>query len=220
MKNTHSGVGHQRSHREVLLREGLNQFFDRGYHGTTVDGLLEATGVPKGSFYHHFGSKEAFALQVLERYGSFHHARLTEWAAREGLGTADSLAGYFEELAHTFVASGYRLTDLSGKLATEVSTMLSPLHAEIAELVRAWRAQLEEILNEGQQRGDVRADRAVADLSAAIHALVDGAFIIAAATRDENFLANIATAIRTLVTGNPRSRTRQPAHRRGVKPVR
>lgn len=188
-----------RSHRDALLDEGLNQLFDRGYHGTTVDGLLAATGVPKGSFYHHFGSKEGFAATVLERYGRFHHNRMARWANRTDLDTADILAGYFTEIAAIFVDSGYRLTDLAGKLATEVATTSDPLHTRIAHVVTQWRSQLEEILATGQARGDVRRDRDVTELSAAIHALIDGAFVIASSTRDPRLLTDIEAAIRTLI---------------------
>lgn len=192
-------VGQQRSHREVLLDEGLNQFYDRGYHATTVDGLLEATGVPKGSFYHHFGSKESFAATVLERYGRFHFTRLARWANRSDLTTADLLAGYFNEVASICANSGYRFTDLAGKLATEVAATCESLQAEIAHAVGQWRAQLEEILRQGQARDDVRRDREVTDLSAAIHAIIDGYFVIAASTRSDTLLTDVETSIRALV---------------------
>ncbi|ODR04257.1 hypothetical protein BHQ15_17370 [Mycolicibacillus koreensis] len=189
------------SHRDALLEAGLEQFFDRGYHGTTVDGLLESTGVPKGSFYHHFGSKESFAVVVLERYGRFHHALLARWAAREDLSTADILAGYFDECARIFIDSGYRYTDLAGKLATEVAGESDVLHAQIARFVTEWRTQLEAVLRAGQLRGEVRRDRSPADISAAIHALIDGFFVIAAATHRPEFVNDIETAITTMIVG-------------------
>jgi TetR/AcrR family transcriptional repressor of nem operon len=186
-------------HREALLREGLNQFSAHGYHGTAVDGLLEASGVPKGSFYHHFGSKESFAAVVLDYYGGLHRDRLAAWASRTGLSTSDLLSGYFAELSRVVVGSDFRNADLSGKLATEIASTSDPLRHRIARLARDWRAQLEQILVAGQARGDVRTDRDVTDLSAAIHASVDGAFVVAASTRREGSLAAVASAIVSLI---------------------
>jgi TetR/AcrR family transcriptional repressor of nem operon len=186
------------SHREALLREGMAQIFANGYHGTTVDGLLKATGVPKGSFYHHFRSKEAFTETILNRYGGFHRDRLTSWAARD-LSTPAALSGYFRDLARIFVESGYRLGDLAGKLATEIVDPTDPLHQQIAEIVRQWRVQLESVLRVGQRRGDIRTDRNVHALSAGLHALIDGAFVVGMSTRNADSLESVATAIEHLV---------------------
>lgn len=186
------------SHREALLREGLVQLFANGYHGTTVDGLLKATGVPKGSFYHHFGSKEALTEMILNRYGGFHRKLLTSWAERD-LPTPAVLSGYFRELARIVVESGYHQGELAGKLATEIVDPTDPLHQQIAEIVRQWRLQLESILRVGQRRGDVRTDRDVHALSAGLHALMDGAFVVAQSTRDADSLEAVATAIEHLV---------------------
>ena len=49
---------------------------ERGYADTGVQDLLDATKVPKGSFYHHFKNKEDFALQVIDRYMDAVHAAL------------------------------------------------------------------------------------------------------------------------------------------------
>ena len=56
------------SHREKLLTAGLQVVFEQGYFGASVRDIVQAAGVPQGSFTNHFRSKEAFCLEVLERY--------------------------------------------------------------------------------------------------------------------------------------------------------
>ncbi|MBM7368242.1 TetR/AcrR family transcriptional regulator [Gordonia hydrophobica] len=187
------------AHRERLLLTGIESFFEFGYHGTTVDRILAAAQVPKGSFYHHFGSKEAFAVGVLDAYGGFQDARLLAWSDDDGRSTPEMIYGYFTEMSQIFVDSDYRNSDLAGKLATEVATTSEPLRVKIAELVAQWRVRLEAVLTAGQERGDVRDDLTVAELSAAIHALIDGTFIVASATRDTGAISAVGAAIAELV---------------------
>src|SRR3979411_3349328 len=56
------------SNRDKILANGLKVVLERGYVGASVRDIVEAAGVPQGSFSNHFTSKEAFALEVLERY--------------------------------------------------------------------------------------------------------------------------------------------------------
>lgn len=52
--------------RELILAKGSQVMTRRGYHGTGVMEIVQAAGIPKGSFYHYFASKEDFALQALD----------------------------------------------------------------------------------------------------------------------------------------------------------
>src|SRR5713101_3401406 len=54
--------------REDLLNAGLKVMFRSGYTAASVRDIVQAAGVPLGSFTNHFRSKEAFSLEVLERY--------------------------------------------------------------------------------------------------------------------------------------------------------
>ena len=54
----------------------MTMLLAHGYNDLGIQALLEATHVPKGSFYHHFKDKEDFALQVLDRYMQGVHASL------------------------------------------------------------------------------------------------------------------------------------------------
>ena len=186
-------------HREALLRQGVKQFFVYGYHGTTVDGLLEASGVPKGSFYHHFGTKEAFAAVVIQRYGQFHRETLDGWVSRTELSTSDKLAGYVRQLANNFISSGYIYSNLVGKLATEVATSSPALREEIRTMMSAWRSDIVPVLEDGQRSGDVRRDRTAADLAAAINAVIDGTFLVAQSTHDDALFDSAIAAVRRII---------------------
>ena len=55
--------------REHLIDVGLGLMHQNGYNTTGLSDILKAADVPKGSFYHHFSSKEDFAAAAPERYG-------------------------------------------------------------------------------------------------------------------------------------------------------
>ncbi|EWM10811.1 TetR/AcrR family transcriptional regulator [Kutzneria sp. 744] len=133
-------------HREKLLREGTRRLYSHGFHGTTVDGILAATGVPKGSFYHHFGSKEALAKEALRRYLTFQLDLLESWTAKADLPTADVLVGYFTDMAEAFTRSEYQRACLFGKLSAEMSAGSPEFRAVLADHVKEWQVPLRELL--------------------------------------------------------------------------
>jgi len=59
-----------RSTRDYLIDVGLDLMHRHGYNATGLTEILNAADVPKGSFYHFFGSKEEFAAAALERYAA------------------------------------------------------------------------------------------------------------------------------------------------------
>jgi TetR/AcrR family transcriptional repressor of nem operon len=62
------------SNRDKILTTGLQVVLERGYVGASVRDIVEAAGVPQGSFTNHFDSKEAFSLEVLDL--SFENSRV------------------------------------------------------------------------------------------------------------------------------------------------
>src|SRR5258708_21437981 len=62
--------------RERLLEAGVALFAETGYHGTGVKDIVERAGVPKGSFYNYFESKEVFGAAILHHYAQ---EQAAEW---------------------------------------------------------------------------------------------------------------------------------------------
>ncbi|MBV8927723.1 MAG: TetR/AcrR family transcriptional regulator [Mycobacteriaceae bacterium] len=187
------------SHKERLLRQGMRLFYAQGFHGTTVDGILASAAVPKGSFYHHFGSKDVFGQAVLDRYMRFQIDVFLKWAARDDVSTPRKLSGYFTELSGIFVNSGYQRACLAGKFSTEVSATSELFRRQLADQIRSWKSGVIGLLRQGQASGDVRTDRSAADLADAVLSLIQGAFVLVLSTRDEHTLDAVATTIELLV---------------------
>jgi TetR/AcrR family transcriptional repressor of nem operon len=187
------------SHKERLLRHGMKLFYAQGFHGTTVDAVLASAGVPKGSFYHHFGSKGVFGQAVLDRYMQFQVDLFHNWASKQGLTTSERLTGYFKEMSQIFVKSGYQRACLVGKFSTEVAAASDPFRAQLREQIQAWKQDIVELLQQGQANGDVRRDRTAEDLADAVLSLIQGAFVLALSTRDKRTLAAVGTTIAMLI---------------------
>lgn len=58
------------SSREEVVAAAQDRFHRRGYHASGVKDITDAAGLPKGSFYNYFASKEDMAIETLRRYGS------------------------------------------------------------------------------------------------------------------------------------------------------
>src|SRR5260221_74488 len=81
--------------REDIVEAALEQFHSHGYNAAGVKDITDRAGVPKGSFYNHFDSKEALAVVALERYAE--RRRLEDLADRSVAPLA-RLPGHFELL--------------------------------------------------------------------------------------------------------------------------
>src|SRR5215813_10266860 len=63
----------------ALVDAGTRLILEQGYHETGIQDVLQVAGVPKGSFYYYFPSKEAFALEVIAQFAAAYLARLEQY---------------------------------------------------------------------------------------------------------------------------------------------
>src|SRR5262245_29481029 len=103
-----------------LLDVGLATLLERGYNATGIQDLLVATSVPKGSFYHHFASKEDFALQVVDRYVAELHGLLDVALGDTDKPPIERVRVYFERLLALYESQRY-LGSLLGLLGQELA---------------------------------------------------------------------------------------------------
>ena len=130
----------------MLLREG--------YHHLGIAAVLDATQVPKGSFYHHFTSKEDFGLQVIDLYMKEVHAGLDHCLGDQSLAPLQRVRRFFELSAEKYRTEGY-LGCLLGGLGQELSGVSEVFRRKVEECFSLIARRIAGCLEEGVQRGDL-----------------------------------------------------------------
>ena len=191
-------------HRERLLRAGSRLFYDRGFHGTSVDAVLVDAGSPKGSFYHHFGSKDAFGHAVLDVYADSRLRLLTQWVDRTDLGVIERVTGYHRDLIERFDRTGWQRACLAGKLSNEVAGSSETFRRHLAETFDGTRGVLAGLLAEGQARDEVTSIQSATALADSMQAMIQGGFVVALALRDRSSLEDVTIALGHLLQAGNR----------------
>lgn len=80
---------------ERILDTAAQLFFQKGYDKTTLQDIIDATGLSKGAIYHHFASKEAILIDVVDRMGEYNSSVLAQVRDKKGLTGAEKLRELF-----------------------------------------------------------------------------------------------------------------------------
>ena len=155
--------------RELILAKGSQVMTRRGYHGTGVLEIVQAAGIPKGSFYHYFASKEDFALQALEFIYQPRLQRYAEALSNPALSPrARILAYYGELLAHFRQQERREYHCFIGSLSFEMSELLPAIGQQVEAVLQQSALTLQHCLEQAQQAGELAADEDCANLAAFI----------------------------------------------------
>ena len=130
---------------------------ERGYHDLGIRALLDATEIPKGSFYHHFEDKEDFALQVIDEYMGHVHAALEACVCDEDRPPLARVRRFFEMTMEAYEAEGY-MGCLMGALGQELSGVSEVFRDKIEGCFSHIAEHLALCLEEARERGDIPAD--------------------------------------------------------------
>lgn len=142
--------------KDRLLEAGLGMLLHHGYNDLGIQALLEATHTPKGSFYHHFKSKEDFALQVIDRYMAEVHQGLDVSLGDKTLPPLDRVRRFFELSREKYRTEGY-MGCLLGGVGQELSGISDVFRRRIEGCFSEIAERLTGCLEEARQRGDLPA---------------------------------------------------------------
>src|SRR3984893_14835235 len=157
MKSRKESLMAAKSTREHLIDVGLGLMHQNGYNATGLTDILKAADVPKGSLYHHFGSKEDFAAAALERYGM--HAR--EHAAAVLSDTTTSplkrLRRYFSDLLKIYGQKGAIPGCMMGRFSLEIAEESPQLRKRISASFDHWQHTIATVIGQAVAQKELPA---------------------------------------------------------------
>jgi TetR/AcrR family transcriptional repressor of nem operon len=141
--------------KSTLLEVGKQLFLERGYSNAGIEAILQTAGIPKGSFYYYFNSKEDFGLQVLDQFADVHLAELERYLADETLSPLERLSKYVESRCERLESRCCRNGCLIGNLSQEMADQSEAFRARLSEIFDKWTGRYAQCLADAQAAGEI-----------------------------------------------------------------
>jgi TetR/AcrR family transcriptional repressor of nem operon len=148
----------QVSQRDRILDAAVQALYEQGFNGTGVQDITQAAGVPKGSFYNHFESKEVLAAAALDRYFQERTRERMRVLDDAALSPLARLHRYFHDLADMLAERGYAGGCMIGNLSSELADQSDLLRDRLAAHFADWTQTLAACVRAAQAQGELRAD--------------------------------------------------------------
>ena len=141
--------------KEHILRAGLELMKIYGYNGTGVKDIVDAAGVPKGSFYNYFESKETFAINALEAVADDNYRIGRELLSAGGASPLGRLQYFFEQNALRLIAEEFKVGCFLGNLGQEMSDSNEAIRDKVKRILKLNTQLIREVLDEAKKAGEV-----------------------------------------------------------------
>jgi TetR/AcrR family transcriptional repressor of nem operon len=185
--------------RESILAHGQRIMAGKGFSAVGLNEILAASGVPKGSFYHYFGSKDAFGEALLESYFADYLAELDATLDAPGLTMAQRLMNYWRNWQDTQSFSDCQGRCLAVKLGAEVADLSESMRLALKGGTTGITDRLARAIGAGTAEGSLSVDGTPDAAAHSLYQLWLGASLMAKIERTTRpFETALATTRRIL----------------------
>lgn len=173
--------------RRHILEVAHPLFLRKGFTAVGLSEVLAAAQVPKGSFYHYFGSKEAFGEAVLEVYFAEYLGRMDALLAQPGTG-AQRVIAFFKDWLDSQTGEESQSRCPVVKLGAEVSDLSESMRAALARGTRGVIDRLARCIEAGRADGSLATAPDSQETATALYQSWLGASLLAKIARDRSSL--------------------------------
>jgi TetR/AcrR family transcriptional repressor of nem operon len=174
--------------RRKIVEAAAPIFNKRGYEGSSLRDLMEATGLEKGGIYRHFSSKEELAAEAFDY--TWEAARDVRYAHLDKNGNGiDKLKQFIANFVdhRSPVAGGCPILNT----AVEADDGNPVLRARVAKALKSWLTRLQNIVEQAQVRGEARAEADPKAVATLIVASLEGALMMSRIQRNDDALRRV-----------------------------
>lgn len=181
---TTSSQLHSNEIRDHILATGQRIMAGKGFSAVGLNEILTDAGVPKGSFYHYFSSKEAFGVDMLARYFDDYLAELDATLSQPGLTMAQRLMNYWQLWRESQSFSDCQGKCLAVKLGAEVADLSDSMRGTLQTGTAGIIARLAEALEAGVEEGSLVIDDQPSRVAESLYQLWVGASVMVKIVRN------------------------------------
>lgn len=173
-----------------------------GFAGVGLNEILSSAGVPKGSFYHWFSSKESFGADLLNHYFAKYMAELEDMLGPQQLPPRQRLEAYWRFWRENQVGDDPDGRCLAVKLGAEVSDISEDMRLALQAGTSSIIARLARVVEEGLKDGSIASGQTAEELAETLYQLWLGASIMSKITRGPGAFDAALVATDRLLSGS------------------
>lgn len=179
--------------REQLIDGGLQTLYRQGFNGCSIQDITEAAGVPKGSFYNHFASKEELALATLERFWEANEKRRTV-LSDSSLDPVERLRLHFQLLSDALARAQFQHGCLIGNFSSEMA-LYAEVRNRLGDIYATWTNRIATCIDEAAKAGRVCANASPASIAAFLINSWEGAVLRAKVEQRRDALDDFSAVV-------------------------
>jgi TetR/AcrR family transcriptional repressor of nem operon len=178
------------SNKDRILANGLKVVLERGYVGASVRDIVEAAGVPQGSFTNHFASKEAFSLEILDLYFANSRVVIANTLRNDALPPLKRLRAYIDASITAIRNHGTKNGCLVGNFAAEASDHSEIIRKRVSKIYTEVREAMTDCLKAAVREGELPKSFKTSEMASFIVTGLQGAWLVSKVERDLDFAEN------------------------------
>lgn len=175
---------HSNDVREHILSTGQRIMAGKGFSAVGLNEILTDAGVPKGSFYHYFTSKEAFGVAMLKRYFDEYLSELDATLNQPGLNMAQRLMNYWQQWQESQSFFECQGKCLAVKLGAEVADLSDAMRLTLMSGTSGIISRLAQALESGVAEGSLLIDEEPGTVAENLYQLWLGASVMVKIVRN------------------------------------
>jgi TetR/AcrR family transcriptional regulator, transcriptional repressor for nem operon len=173
-----------------LLEAAMNVIRAKGYTATRIEDVCEAAGLTKGSFFHHFGSKEELAVAAADYWSEVTSAFFAESAYHNATDPLERLLAYVDLRKAMLRGELAAFTCLAGTMAQEVYATHPAIRDACGSSISGHAATLIPDIQAAIEKYGVQGDWTAESLALMTQVAIQGAFVLAKATQNTGVAAD------------------------------
>ncbi len=169
--------------KDELIKVGTEIIAQQGFGATGINSVLTTAGVPKGSFYYYFQSKEDYGLAVIDNFAVEYAKKLDGFLKDKKVAPLQRIRNYLESGVASMSDGQCTRGCLIGNLGQELAGQNEAFRKRLNIVFREWERQLEECVKLAQDAGEIADDRDAAQLAGFLLTGWEGAILRAKVTQ-------------------------------------
>lgn len=169
---------YKKHNKEDILEKGEILLRTQGYNKTGINEILKASGIPKGSFYNFFDSKEDFGLQVLAHYSNGIIQFIERLLKDKSRSPLERLKAFYRDLLDTNKAEQCANGCLLVNMSAEMGGLSESFAKATQKHYQEWLNIIAECIAEGQAKGEINRNYDPMELADYTHSNFSGALVM------------------------------------------